>query len=128
MKSELLKFIIVGVWNTIHYYAWYVILMQFVHWQYLTSHLVAMLISMVPSYFLNVYFTYKVSFKWKSFLLFPFTQLGNLIMQSSFMFVAVEWLHISPALSPLLVLGVTVPLTFLLTRRILYVSQNKRFV
>lgn len=128
MKNEFMKFIIVGVLNTIHYYSWYAIFITIGQWHYMSSHLMAITISMIASYFFNVYFTYKVSFKWKSFLLFPLTQVGNILIQSFGMAIVVEWLHISSVIAPLLVLGITIPLTFFLTRRIFYVAQNQHII
>lgn len=128
MKKEFLRFIIVGVINTGHYYMWYLLLIYIAQLHYMISHLIAVVISMIASYFLSIYFTYKVPFKWKSFLLFPLTQLFNVVMQSIGMFVVVEWLHLQEVVAPVFVLVITVPATYFVTRRILYGSKHSKAI
>ncbi|WP_010289051.1 GtrA family protein [Kurthia massiliensis] len=122
-RNEYIKFIIVGVINTGHYYAWYVLFYALFHWPYLVSHIGAIVLSMIGSYFLNVYFTYKEKPSWKSFLLFPITQLTNIAIQTTCMYIFVDWLHWSPYLAPIATVVISVPITFVVTRRIIRVSK-----
>lgn len=122
-RNEYLKFIIVGVVNTGHYYAWYVLCYSLFGWNYLVSHITATVISMIGSYFLNVYFTYREKPHWKSFLLFPLTQLTNIVIQTICMYIFVDWLHLSPYFAPIATVIISVPITFVVTRRIIRVSK-----
>lgn len=122
-RNEYLKFIIVGVVNTGHYYAWYVLFYSLFDWNYLVSHITATVISMIGSYFLNVYFTYREKPHWKSFLLFPLTQLTNIAIQTICMYIFVDWLHLSPYFAPIATVIISVPITFVVTRRIIRVSK-----
>lgn len=124
MKKEYVKFIIVGGINTVHYYGWYVLLYSVCHFGYLASHIIATGISMIGSYFLNVYFTYREKPSWKSFLLFPLTQLTNSVIQLICLILFVHTLHMSAYIAPLLTAVVSVPITFIVTRRVIRVSKT----
>lgn len=123
-RKEYIKFIIVGVLNTGHYYLWYLLLYTVCEWPYLFSHIVATFNSMIGSYFMNVYFTYEEKPSWKSFLLFPLTQVTNIVIQTIGMFVFVEWLFVSPYFAPIATVLISIPITFVVTRRIIRVSKE----
>ncbi|WP_102694130.1 GtrA family protein [Rummeliibacillus pycnus] len=123
MNKELFKFIIVGGINTAHYYAWYVLFYSIYHINYLPSHIIATVLSMIGSYFLNVFFTYKEKPSWKSFLLFPLTQITNTIVQLLCLVLFVNMLHMSAYLAPIATAIVSVPITFIVTRRVIRVSK-----
>lgn len=123
MRNEYLKFIIVGVVNTGHYYMWYVVCYSLFSWNYLVSHMTAIVLSMIGSYFLNVYFTYRKKPNWKSFFLFPLTQLTSIAIQTICMYIFVDWLHLSPYFAPIATAIISVPITFIVTRRIIHVSK-----
>ncbi|WP_397539862.1 GtrA family protein [Rummeliibacillus pycnus] len=123
MNKEWFKFIIVGGINTAHYYAWYVLFYSICLISYLPSHIIATVLSMFGSYFLNVYFTYKERPSWKSFFLFPLTQITNTVVQLICLVVFVKTLHMSPYLAPLATAIVSVPITFFVTRRVIRVSK-----
>ncbi len=53
-----LRFGIIGVINTVHYYIWYLLFLYF-NIPYVISHTIAFTLSMIGSYFLNCYFTFK---------------------------------------------------------------------
>ncbi len=124
MNNEWFKFILVGGFNTAHYYAWYVLFYSLCHISYLPSHIIATILSMIASYFLNVYFTYKEKPSWKSFLLFPLTQVTNIVVQLICLVIFVDTLHVSAYIAPLVTAVVSVPITFIVTRRIIRVSKT----
>ena len=122
-RKEYIKFIIVGLLNTGHYYLWYLLLYGLLDLPYLGSHIIATVISMIGSYFMNVYYTYQEKPSWKSFLLFPLTQLTNIAIQTACMYVFVDWLHLSPYLAPIATVVISVPITFVVTRKIIRISK-----
>ncbi|MCF3944057.1 GtrA family protein [Oceanobacillus sp. APA_J-5(13-2)] len=118
-QKEFLRFALVGICNTINYYILYLFFLELANIHYFISHWVATLISMVISYFLNVYFTYKTKPSWKSFFMFPLTQVVNMIVQAIFLAVFVEFIGISSVIAPFIAIILTVPITFVITRRVL---------
>lgn len=119
IHKEFLRFVIVGVGNTVNYYIFYLLFLELAGIHYLVSHGAATVISMFISYFLNVYFTYQVKPSWKSFFMFPMSQIVNITVQAICLGVLVEFIGISSTLAPLFAMIVTVPITFIVTRRIL---------
>lgn len=119
VNGEFARFVIVGVLNTGSYYALYLLALSAFSWHYLVSHFFGFLLSMVGSFFLNTYFTYKVKPTCIKFLKFPLTQVANTVITTAILFVLVEWLHLSASYAPIAALFFTVPITFMITGRIL---------
>lgn len=120
MNKEFVRFVFVGIMNTVNYYIIYLFFMHLLEVHYLSSHITATIISMYISYFLNVYFTYKVKPSLKSFLMFPLTQVVNIGVQSILLFIFVDFWNISSTFAPVFAVVFTVPVTFFVTRRIIY--------
>jgi putative flippase GtrA len=114
---QITKFAVVGVINTGTFYGAYLLLN---HWlPYYPAYVVAFLLSMVGSFFLNTYITYRTKPTWRKFLLFPLTNLTNFVVTSVGVFVLVEMFHVGERIAPLLAAAVAIPVTFVLSRRIL---------
>lgn len=119
LNNEFTRFIIVGGLNTANYYLIYLLCYNLLEWHYLLSHITGFLISFVISFFLNVYFTYKVKPSWSKFLKFPLTQVVNMSVSSGLVYIFIEWLHINGNIAPLAAVFFTVPITFVVTSKIL---------
>ncbi|MEB8093517.1 MULTISPECIES: GtrA family protein [Mammaliicoccus] len=116
---EVIKFIIVGVINTLNYYIIYIFLLDILTVHYLLSHISAFIVSFILSYFLNCYFVYKVTPTLKKFIKFPLTQVINMGMQTILLFIFVQILKLNADFAPFIGLLITIPITFLLSKRIL---------
>ena len=119
LNNEFIRFAVVGGVNTINYYLVFLLLHNAFQLNYLVAHITAFLISMVVSYYLNCYFTYGVKPTWKKFFQFPLTQVVNVSVSSTLIFVFVEYFSISSNIAPIAAIFVTVPITFLITGKIL---------
>lgn len=119
LKGEFVRFVIVGCLNTGFYYAIYLLCLHVFSLHYLAAHFIGFFISMVGSFFLNTYFTYKVKPTLIKFLKFPITQLANTVLSAVFLFVLVEWMHVSSTFAPIVAVFFTVPITFIITGKIL---------
>ncbi|WP_085991072.1 GtrA family protein [Oceanobacillus senegalensis] len=120
MNKEFVRFVVVGVINTINYYVLYLFLLKVIGVFYLPSHFAATIISMYISYFLNVYFTYKVKPSFQSILMFPLTQVVNVGVQGMLLLIFVELWGIPNIVAPFFAAVFTIPVTFYVTRRILH--------
>jgi putative flippase GtrA len=116
--GRLVRFGLVGVVNTTSYVGLYLLLLQLVL-PYLLAHVVAFLVSMVGSYFLNCRFTFRTRPTLRKFLLFPLSNVTNFVVTSTGLYVLVEVLHFDKTVSPLLAASVAVPITFLVARTVL---------
>lgn len=117
--SRLIKFVIVGVVNTINYYLVYLLLLKVLHLGYLSSHLTGFLVSFIISYFLNCYVVYKVKPTLKKLIQFPLTQVVNMGIQTLLLFIFVDLLHFNNVYAPFPALLFTIPITYFVTTYIL---------
>lgn len=111
-------FVIVGVINTAIYYPVY-LLLHGVHVQYLVAHLGATAFAMTCSYFLNCRFTFRIRPSWRTFALFPLSNLGNVVITTLGMRVVVEYTPVDQRIAPLPVALFAIPITYALTRYLL---------
>ncbi|PBB06549.1 MULTISPECIES: GtrA family protein [Salimicrobium] len=118
-NNEFTRFVLVGGLNTANYYIFYLLFYNVLELYYLISHILAFFISMVISFFLNVYFTYGVKPTISKFLLFPFTQFVNMSVSSLLVFVFVDLFGWNGNIAPLVAVFFTVPITFVVTGKIL---------
>ncbi|MCM2676964.1 GtrA family protein [Alkalicoccobacillus plakortidis] len=122
LNNEFFRFAIVGGVNTLNYYLIFLLLNNVFNFYYMVAHITGIFISMIISYFLNCYFTYGVKPTWRKFFQFPLTQLVNVTVSSSLVFVFVELFSLSSNIAPIAAMFITVPVTFLVTGKIL--KQN----
>ncbi|MFG3204498.1 GtrA family protein [Streptomyces sp. NPDC048192] len=117
MSRQMAVFAVVGGVNTATYYGLYLLFLAFL--PYLAAHVLAFLLSMVGSFFLNARFTYRTRPTWRKFLLFPLTNLTNFLITTAGVYVIVDVLHAGSRFAPLLASAAAIPVTFLLSRRIM---------
>ncbi|MBD7908152.1 GtrA family protein [Sporosarcina gallistercoris] len=116
---EFITFAIVGVINTATYYGFYLAGLKGLGLAYMISHFSAVILSMIISFFLNSYVTYKVKPTLKKFLMYPLTQLVNIAVTAVLLYILVDGLHVNSSIAPLAALIVTVPVTFVVTGKVL---------
>ncbi|GIN14358.1 hypothetical protein J26TS2_42250 [Shouchella clausii] len=117
--NSFVRFAFVGGINTGTFYLLYLLFQQVFSLHYLAAHVTAFLLSMIGSYFLNVFFTFGVKPSWKTFLQFPLTQAVNFSVSTVLVFVLVEWIGLPAPLAPLVAVLFTVPITYIVTAKIL---------
>ncbi|RSS81089.1 GtrA family protein [Streptomyces sp. WAC06614] len=120
MKDQLgqvVRFALVGGVNTATFFGIYLLLHPWM--PYFAAYTLAFVLSMVGSFFMNTYFTYRTRPTWKKFLLFPLTNVTNYVIQSVGLYALVTWAGLGTRIAPLVAAVVAIPFTFLLSRRIL---------
>ncbi|MCY9303210.1 GtrA family protein [Bacillus licheniformis] len=125
VNPEFIRFAVVGVVNTLNYYAVYLLLHVLLQLNYMVSHIAAFFVSLVISFFLNCYFTFKIKPTLAKFLQFPLTQLFNLTVSSLFVYTFVNFFKMNSEAAPLASMFLTVPLTFLVTGKILKKDRGR---
>ncbi|AVQ39578.1 polysaccharide synthesis protein GtrA [Clostridium botulinum] len=120
--SSFLRFGMIGVINTIHYYIWY-LLFLYLNIPYIISHTIAFSLSMIGSYFLNCYFTFKTKPTLKKFIKYPLTTLTNYLISTFSLVLLVKIFHISSSIAVLWAAILPIPITFLVTKHILKNSE-----
>ncbi|WP_407702648.1 GtrA family protein [Trueperella bonasi] len=122
--GQLVRFGITGVANTAVYYLSYRLFLLVLH--YLPAHLLAWVVSVVFSFFMNSYFTYRVRPTWRKFFQFPLTSIVNLIFTSLGSIFLVETLHVDERYATLIMGILAIPITFSLTTLILDRDEPSR--
>jgi putative flippase GtrA len=117
VARQIVTFAVVGVVNTLTYYLLYLLFLT--RLPYLAAHVLAFLLSMVGSFFLNARFTYRIRPTWRKFLLFPLTNATNFVLTTAGVYVIVDVLHVGSRLAPLLASAAAIPVTFVVSRWIM---------
>lgn len=114
---RLFRFGMVGVINTGLYFGLYVLFRQICF--YLVAHVIAFLMAMVVSYFLNCCFTFRTRPTLRKFLLFPLSNATNLVLQTAGLYVLVDVVGMNATYAPLPAAAVAVPVTFMVAQVVL---------
>ncbi|MFI6417967.1 GtrA family protein [Streptomyces sp. NPDC050842] len=115
--AEIFRFALVGGVNTCTFFGCYLLLHPWM--PYFAAYSLAFLLSMVGSFFLNTYFTYRTRPTWKKFALFPLTNVTNYLVQSVGLYALVTWAGMDDRIAPLVAAVVAIPFTYLISQRIL---------
>jgi putative flippase GtrA len=117
IPGRIFRFALVGVLNTAIYYGLYLLFRLFL--PYLAAHVVAFTLSMIGSFFLNCYFTFRTRPTWRKFLLFPLSNATNFVVTSVGLYVLVQYFGVNQRIAPLLAASVAIPITFLVAQLVL---------
>ncbi|MFC9847631.1 GtrA family protein [Streptomyces sp. NPDC060223] len=117
ISRQILAFALVGVVNTLTYYGFYLLLLT--RLPYLAAHILASVLSMIGSFFLNARFTYRTRPTLRKFLLFPLTNATNFVVTTAGVYVVVGVFHVGDRIAPLLASVVAIPVTFVVSRMIM---------
>lgn len=116
---EFVKYAIVGCINTADYYLSYLVFMDIFKFAYRISFVLGYVVSMLGSYFLNTYFTYKQKPSVKKFLIFPLTYIPNFIIQYLGIILLVDRLNMSSKVAPVITAIVATPITFFVMKYVI---------
>jgi putative flippase GtrA len=117
IPGRIIRFALVGVLNTATYYGLYLFFGLFL--PYLVAHAIAFVLSMIGSFFLNCYFTFRTKPTWRKFILFPLSNVTNFVVTSVGLYVLVQFFGIHQRIAPLLAASVAIPVTFLVAQLVL---------
>lgn len=115
--TDLIKFVIGGSINTAFTYCLYLGLQVILDYQ--IAYAIAFAIGIVFSYWFNAAIVFKTPVTWKGFFSFPLVYLLQYLMSAGLLSVFVEQFNLPKNIAPLVVIAVTVPITFVLTRWLL---------
>lgn len=116
---EFVKYAIVGCINTADYYLSYLVFMDIFKFSYRISFVLGYVVSILGSYFLNTYFTYKQKPSVKKFLIFPLTYIPNFIIQYLGIILLVDRLNMSSKVAPVITAIVATPITFFVMKYVI---------
>ncbi|MGW6895707.1 GtrA family protein [Streptomyces sp. NBC_01727] len=117
VTAQMARFALVGVVNTGTYYGCYLALLSVL--PYLAAHVIAFALSMIGSFLLNSYFTYRTRPTWRKFLLFPLTNVANFVITTGGVWLLVDRAGFSSRYAPLVAAVAAIPITFVVSRAIM---------
>ena len=116
INREFYRFIFWGGINTLAGYLTYVLLLKFL--PYLISYSIAYVFGVFLSYFLNSKFVFKQELKLSKAVKYPLVYLVQYLLGLVSLYLLVQILNVNQLVAPALVVLVTIPVTYLLSRRI----------
>lgn len=122
IRAEAFRFLLAGAINTAVTYIIYYALLSWL--DYVLAYSIAFSIGVLLSFYLNARFVFRVAATWRKLLLYPTVYVVQYFLGVGVLWIAVERMALSKPLAMLLVIGVSIPVTFLLTRSILSKDQS----
>jgi putative flippase GtrA len=124
IKKEAARFIAVGALNTGITYLLYLALLRIV--PYMVAYTVVFLIGIVISYYLNAKMVFRASMTVHSALTYPAVYLVQYVLGVSLLYLLVSRFRVAKEIASLVVVAVSVPVTFVLSRIILLADTSRR--
>jgi len=121
-RSRFVRFLVSGALNTLLTYLIYLSLLQFA--PYKTSYSLAYISGIVVSYLLNRSFVFQRHGGLRSVLLFPLVYAAQYSFGIFALWLWVDQAGLSETIGPLVVVALSVPLTYLLTRFVFVDKQS----
>lgn len=117
LNKEFLRFILSGGINTICTYGLYLLLLLF--FEYKISYTVSYIIGILLAYFLNSTLVFKEKVSLNKFLKFPIVYLVQYLINVVILYLFVEYVKMSAEIVPLIVIVISLPITYLLSKYII---------
>jgi putative flippase GtrA len=117
ISKEFFRFIFVGAINTVSTYGIYAFLLLFV--TYPIAYTISFVCGILISFFLNSRFVFRTEMSLAKLVQYPLVYIAQYAVGALGLLILVEGFNISELVAPFFVIGVTVPLTFMLSRWIL---------
>ncbi|MBK6510570.1 MAG: GtrA family protein [Haliea sp.] len=117
MTEEFCRFLVAGAINAVVSFSLFFLFNLFVHYQ--LAYWLAFVGGILFSFWLNSRWVFRTGMKWSTFFAFPLVYLFQYVFGAAMLHILVEMLGMSEWWSPLLVVALSVPVTFLMSRFVL---------
>lgn len=117
LNKEFIKFVVSGLINTGLTYIVYLILLKYM--DYTFAYSISYISGILISYLLNSLFVFKERISFKKFLKFPLIYIVQYLINLSMVFIFVDQLKLSAQIVPIIVILITIPITYLLSKIII---------
>ena len=116
-RRELAAFVFFGAVRTVLGYGIYLLLVLFL--AYPTAYTVSYVAGIFISYYLNARFVFREKLRLSKALQFPIIYLAQYLIGLGSLYFLVEVTHVSKFFAPILIVIITVPCTYLLSRYVI---------
>lgn len=114
---EFMRFVICGIINTLITFLIYLGCLYMVG--YSLAYTFSFICGIFISYYLNSRYVFQKALSWRRALQYPLVYLAQYVLGISSLYLLVEILDLSEIVAPVFVVLITVPATFLLSRRVI---------
>lgn len=118
LAGEFLRFLVMGGTNTIVAYAIYLLLLQWMRYEF--AYTIGYAVGIVMAYGLSAMFVFRKPMRRRSALRFPLVYVAQFLVSLGLLRLAVEIIHIPQWLALGFAVILTIPVTFLLSRWVLH--------
>lgn len=115
-NREFVSFVFWGAVNSLTSYLVYAVLLRVL--PYLAAYSIAYFTGILLSYFLNSRFVFKQELRLRKALKYPLVYVVQYVLGAASLYLLVHFLKLNKLLAPLVVMAMLVPITFLLSRKI----------
>lgn len=117
LNKPFLRFVVSGIINTVSTYLIYLFLLLFLN--YSIAYTISYLSGIFISYYLNTLFVFNEKVSLMKFLKFPIVYVIQYLINVLMMYVLVEHLGMSAKIVPIIVIIVTIPINYVLSKLII---------
>ena len=114
IKSSIFNFIIAGALNTLFTYIIYIALLLLI--DYISAYTISFVLGIIFSFIINAKYVFKVSIYKKTMLLYPIIYFVQYSLSVNLLIIFVEKFGFSKALSPIIVVFILLPITYILNK------------
>lgn len=114
--GEVARFVLAGAANTGVTYLLYQALLAWIRYEF--AYAIAYVIGIGISYIVNSIFVFRQPLAWRAAMAFPLVYAVQLVLGSAMLKVLVDGLRVAEQYAPLLVVALMLPITFLLSRKL----------
>lgn len=123
ISHEFSRFILWGGINTLAGYLIYLVLLIFL--PYLVSYSIAYILGILLSYFLNSKLVFKRELRLSKAVKYPLVYVTQYLLGTISLYLLVQVLRINKLVAPVLVVLLTIPVTYFLSKQILSGRTDK---
>lgn len=117
MNNQFVRFFVIGVINTLGTYIIYLLMLLL--FNHNTAYTIAYVLGILMAYVLNSKFTFKVEFSLKRMLQYPMVYLVQYLINIVMLNIFVLKYGVNDRIAPIIVIVISIPITFLLSKFIL---------
>lgn len=117
INKEFVRFLFVGVINTLSTYLLYLLLLFI--FNYNVSYTISYIAGIVISFYLNSLFVFKEKVSFKKFVKYPIVYIVQYLINLIGLFILVEYFHFPKEVVPIIVIILSIPITYLLSKLII---------
>ena len=124
MRTEALRFLIVGALNTAAGYALYLLLLRV--GPYAVAYTLTWVSGIVLAFVSHSLYVFRTPLRWRRLLPYPLVYLGQYLLGLVVLYLGVEVLGWSERIVPALALAVTLPVSYLMNRMVLVTRSDRQ--